>query len=433
MIFLGLNLIGDTMAVCIAIYIMRQIYPLRRDKLPLRIAGAAVGIVLQVLGDFLNTGDVARAINPITMFLLMLLVTRLFVQCHGKLYWLYLAWIMMCLLVADLCACFLVPFVSNQTMEEVYRQQMHIFSYLLLYVFYLILGRCSAIFFKKNRQMVLRWYELIAYLLLAALEGAISIYLMQTYWANHGSILIFVFLLGFLVLDSYLIYVFTRFSQQRDLERKYDLMQQQSQMQLQVYQELSRKYENSLQLIHDVKRHVRAIEGLAAQQSTGQAASYRQTLFQALDRFCPEVDCQNPVLQVILNHTLTRAEEKGIVVSMNLAEAQPPSLSDMDLTVICSNLLDNALDACCLLPEGKRRMSISTENRMGLWIFQVSNPCPENLPAEETNGSTKPGHLGIGLFNVQKTAETHQGFLQIERKHGKFTAAVTIPIHGENS
>lgn len=80
------------------------------------------------------------------------------------------------------------------------------------------------------------------------------------------------------------------------------LLQQQSEMQLEVYSDLQQRYQNSMETIHDAKRHVRALESLIQSDHLAEAQQYKESLFQKLNELQPSIHCDNPLLSAILNH-----------------------------------------------------------------------------------------------------------------------------------
>ena len=245
---------------------------------------------------------------------------------------------------------------------------------------------------------------------------------------SSGMFLIF-FLLGCLVLDVYIVVVFYRISIVRKTEKENALLQQQSEMQLEVYSDLQQRYQNSMRTIHDAKRHVRALESLIQSDHLAEAQQYKESLFQKLNELQPSIQCDNPLLSAILNHVFLKAEQRHIALKMDLqGEEQLSMLAGVDLTTIVSNLLDNAVDAVSELPEEQRYIHFAVAFQMGEIMIRVENPTKNDLKQEgNTIVSTKEGHLGLGLKNVEMVVEKYKGNFKTYVKDGTFIAAITIP------
>ena len=105
--------------------------------------------------------------------------------------------------------------------------------------------------------------------------------------------------------------------------------------------------------------------------------------------------------------------------SCSLAGAKLDFLSDMDVTAIFANLLDNALEA--REREREFRLKIQGEQIQDFILIKIENPyveCPSN------GKSTKPGHEGLGLQNVRQALGKYQGDMEIRKEEGIFSVTM---------
>ena len=281
----------------------------------------------------------------------------------------------------------------------------------------------------RKKHAIFSWYEAIFYTMLATGEIAVFAYVCKYIQAYSSGMFLILFLLGCLVLDVYIVVVFYRISIVRKTEKENALLQQQSEMQLEVYSDLQQRYQNSMRTIHDAKRHVRALESLIQSDHLAEAQQYKESLFQKLNELQPSIQCDNPLLSAILNHVFLKAEQRHIVLKMDLqGEEQLSMLAGVDLTTIASNLLDNAVDAVSELPEEQRYIHFAVAFQMGEIMIHVENPTKNDLKREgNTIVSTKEGHLGLGLKNVEMVVKKYKGSFKTDVKDGNFVVAITIP------
>lgn len=281
----------------------------------------------------------------------------------------------------------------------------------------------------RKKHAIFSWYEAIFYTMLATGEIAVFAYVCKYIQAYSSGMFLILFLIGCLVLDVYIVVVFYRISIVRKTEKENALLQQQSEMQLEVYSDLQQRYQNSMETIHDAKRHVRALESLIQSDHLAEAQQYKESLFQKLNELQPSIQCDNPLLSAILNHVFLKAEQRHIVLKMDLqGEEQLSMLAGVDLTTIASNLLDNAVDAVSELPEEQRYIHFAVAFQIGEIMIHVENPTKNDLKREgNTIVSTKEGHLGLGLKNVEMVVEKYKGHFKTDVENGKFIAAITIP------
>ena len=278
----------------------------------------------------------------------------------------------------------------------------------------------------RKKHAIFSWYEAIFYTMLAAGEIAVFAYVCKYIQSYSSGMFLILFLLGCLV---YIVAVFYRISIVRKTEKENALLQQQSEMQLEVYSDLQQRYQNSMETIHDAKRHVRALESLIQSDHLAEAQQYKESLFQKLNELQPSIHCDNPLLSAILNHVFLKAEQRHIALKMDLqGEEQLSMLAGVDLTTIASNLLDNAVDAVSELPEEQRYIHFAVAFQMGEIMIHVENPTKNDLKREgNTVVSTKEGHFGLGLKNVEMVVKKYKGDFKTDVEDGIFTAAITIP------
>ena len=137
------------------------------------------------------------------------------------------------------------------------------------------------------------------------------------------------------------------------------------------------------------------------------------------------------LLNVILNEKLKEAETLGIKTEIQI-HAVPAGMTDVDVTAVFSNLLDNALEAC-KESAGERFLSLKIDRHGDFLIVKMRNSMEGH--SEEHNGrfrSTKAGHTGIGLSNVRRTVEKYGGTCRFRQETGadsfEFQTDLVIPV-----
>lgn len=388
--------------------------------------------VLGTLGIAIVQGSIGLLQIPVlnmTSSLLMIVGTTLLCYQCKKLYFLvYDVLIVFCGFIADVFSVLLLSTYYDSsissTLQETSLLVRNTFACLMIFLL------CQLAFtLIRKKHAIFSWYEAIFYTMLATGEIAVFAYVCKYIQAYSSGMFLILFLLGCLVLDVYIVVVFYRISIVRKTEKENALLQQQSEMQLEVYSDLQQRYQNSMRTIHDAKRHVRALESLIQSDHLAEAQQYKESLFQKLNELQPSIQCDNPLLSAILNHVFLKAEQRHITLKMDLqGEEQLSMLAGVDLTTIVSNLLDNAVDAVSELPEEQRYIHFAVAFQMGEIMIHVENPTKNDLKREgNTIVSTKEGHLGLGLKNVEMVVEKYKGHFKTYVENGKFIAEITIP------
>lgn len=389
--------------------------------------------LLGVLGIAIVQGAIGLLQIPVlnmTSAMLMIVGSTLLCYRCKKLYFLvYDILIAFCSFVTDVFSVLLLSTYYNSSISSILQEKEYIIircSFTTLLTFLL----CQLLFtLIRKKHAIFSWYEAIFYTMLATGEIAVFAYICKYIQAYSSGMFLIFFLLGCLVLDVYIVVVFYRISIVRKTEKENALLQQQSEMQLEVYSDLQQRYQNSMRTIHDAKRHVRALESLIQSDHLAEAQQYKESLFQKLNELQPSIQCDNPLLSAILNHVFLKAEQRHITLKMDLqGEEQLSMLAGVDLTTIVSNLLDNAVDAVSELPEEQRYIHFAVAFQMGEIMIHVENPTKNDLKREgNTIVSTKEGHLGLGLKNVEMVVEKYKGNFKTYVEDGNFVVAITIP------
>lgn len=365
-------------------------------------------------------------LNSITMIIILIAMTNLMFKCDKITFLLYDTFIAVCYYAADLISNSAVSIAAQSAVSiTLRRNDLTLSRYLLNIILVFMLCNFISIIFRKKKNNSIYWYEVISYILLSVFEVISASYIshyIQKF--SSGTFLIF-FLMGCFILDVYIVFVFYRLAESRKLEENFLLIRQQSNIQLEVYQELSQKYELSMSLVHDAKKHLDALKELIESEK---ASSYYDELHKKLNKLCPEFHHSNQMLAVIINHALFKAEQSKIRIDLRVEELDLSFISDIDMTTILVNILDNSIEACRALSEDKRLIRLYVERRMGFVLIHITNPYESiNFTSERIYNSTKSGHSGIGLSNVEQTVEKYNGVFNIETADMMFTVSITIP------
>ncbi len=116
---------------------------------------------------------------------------------------------------------------------------------------------------------------------------------------------------------------------------------------------------------------------------------------------------------------------------MNILYDKLDFLSDMDLTTIVSNLLDNAIEAVSELDKDRTVLFV-IEEQMQCCMIHTENKYEKLNPNTENSFlSTKNGHAGIGLKNIEMTVKKYNGIWKATVENNSFVVSITIPIDSQ--
>jgi len=228
---------------------------------------------------------------------------------------------------------------------------------------------------------------------------------------GYGWIILFAVLL--LIINVYCLYFWYDVAANQELKHRLELMQQQSVLTHQYYEEMERNYNESRKIIHDIRNHLHVLE----ESRRMDAGEYFADLHGMLNSLGLKFYSENRMLNIVLNDKLKNIPPDRVECS--LGEISLDFMADMDITTIFSNLLDNAVEASAHSPEFW--IKIRGEKIQDFTVVKISNFYAGNY---QPGLSEKKGHDGIGLQNVKGAVEKYHGEVKIECAEGEF--AVTM-------
>ena len=181
---------------------------------------------------------------------------------------------------------------------------------------------------------------------------------------------------------------------------------------------------------HDFHYHLQALKGQLEAGQTDRAIQYITELGQALQSVGTLLKTGNITVDAIFSPKLAKAWEEGIAVTV---QAQVPAellLTDLELSILLGNLLDNALRAAGHADCRTVTVRIYAQNGGELWIVKIQNHYKgELIRTGEGFLTTKEegGIHGIGIQSVKKTARKYGGDLQCIVEGQLFTAVLLLP------
>ena len=258
---------------------------------------------------------------------------------------------------------------------------------------------------------------------------------MQIYWQDQTNSSLFVLTaVSTLALLFTNLVVFDQYCQiQRDAEinKQYQLLQRHLMSEKEQIHLLNEQQQEVRRLAHDVKNSLLPVVNALNQEDPRIA---KTLLVQILDGFSqgPErIETGYSLIDAILSQKQKQSQERQIRldVAHHLHDIQ--RISDIDLSVILGNALDNAIEATAQTEDINRRViSLSLKTEKGLLSIKLKNPISGQLITR--NGqylSTKSDHKnhGLGLSSIRMLVEKYQGLMQIDTTENTFS--LTILLH----
>lgn len=102
-------------------------------------------------------------------------------------------------------------------------------------------------------------------------------------------------------------------------------------------------------------------------------------------------------------------------------------MDSLELAMVISNLLENAIQACEVLADGRERTIRFACRHVGRLVLEVSNPCDASVILDEYGHplAQESGH-GVGMKSVPAFARGYDGEVLYQIMDGIFRVRILI-------
>lgn len=230
---------------------------------------------------------------------------------------------------------------------------------------------------------------------------------------------------GLLFITVLVFALFSKLQNQLTISRDNREMKMQLELQRQSVEKMEDAYNHTRALRHDLKNHLRALSGMLQGGSTEDALRYMQTMQSDLEDATYFAVTGNTAVDAILNEKLLTAQRQETNLRFDAVPLKQTKAKPMDLCIILSNALDNALEACQKIDDIQARtVSLKIREESDFLLLSVQNPVSEP-PKRLGNGffsekKDRENH-GIGLRSIRSTVEKYNGEVLAECENNVFT------------
>lgn len=192
------------------------------------------------------------------------------------------------------------------------------------------------------------------------------------------------------------------------------------------YQGLRQQERQVRTLRHDLRNHLTVVQGRLEQGDTAGALSYLEELSGSPALSGTRRICENDTANAVLTAKAEAMRQAGLTPDFTVTLPEQLPLSDLDLTALLGNALDNATEAAVRAED--KTVSVRCRVQKGLFMLRVENALGEAVaPDFATTKADKTAH-GLGLPGMREIAARYGGTLEAGVKAGRFELVVCIPI-----
>ena len=199
------------------------------------------------------------------------------------------------------------------------------------------------------------------------------------------------------------------------------------------YEEVENMYRQTRGWRHDYRTHIQTMKAYLQMKEYDKLDTYLNDLEIDLTTVDTVIKTGNVMIDAILNSKISLAGQRKIKVD---AKAIVPadlntSVSEVDLSIVLGNLMDNAIEACQKIKdEDKRFIRVYIDILKGQLYIYVMNSvgeAPKRVGRIYLTTKDKKFH-GLGLIRMDQVVQKYHGYLDRQNEDGVFATEVMLPL-----
>lgn len=191
--------------------------------------------------------------------------------------------------------------------------------------------------------------------------------------------------------------------------------------------ETREQYARMQTLRHDMRHYLAAAAELLSEGKTEAARTYiENVLDEQVNRTVVGIDTDNVVVDAVINHCIAVCQQEQIEMKC-MIDANSWTVADTDMSVLLSNLLDNAINGCKGVPGPHIELVIGTKKAFTYLVVKnsIASSVLEKNPKLWTDKEDQAMH-GFGVLSIRRVAEKYGGSIEFREEKNTFIAEVWL-------
>lgn len=213
---------------------------------------------------------------------------------------------------------------------------------------------------------------------------------------------------------------------------------QMQEIQVQYYETLLKKEEETRKYRHDMNGHLVCLHNLIQEGNIEEIKTYIQDMQNRMQTIRnSNFDTGIKMLDSILNYYVGHLEQE-IAVTVNGKCRGQVILSDMDVCTIFDNLIKNAIEAIQSTNQPERFLTVYVKSGNTFVKVEIKNSTQPGQACLDSKGNLKTTkkdrkNHGLGMLNVQEAVQKNRGTLSFHIEDRQFCCQVTLPIRQQKT
>lgn len=196
---------------------------------------------------------------------------------------------------------------------------------------------------------------------------------------------------------------------------------------------LHQQIAETARLRHDFRHTLLGMQTYLEAKDYDKLDAYIKNYLSDLDHLSNTVYCRNSVINTILTHYVNLAQHENAKTEVDVALEADAPLSDIDMSIILGNVLENAVNALSHQNDGEKFLHVRLHSFHHEFVIIVENSYSGEVrrKAGVYLSSKEERRTGIGISSVQQVVEKYDGTSKFEYANQVFT--VSILLHANAS
>lgn len=280
------------------------------------------------------------------------------------------------------------------------------------------------------------WITLLLVPAVTLITFSVFQYIIETYELNQQiKAYIYISCIGIILINAVVFVLFWFNQRQSAVKRENDLLTSQLSLQETSIRNLENAYNRTRNFRHDIKNHILTMNILAENGDLPEIRRYLKEMSTILDESSYVRITGISAVDAILNEKLYEAQNNSITTNYDVMNMEKNSIKPVDLCIILSNALDNAIEANIGIENPENRyIKLKMHGDETYTVISVINPTPAvpvRLSGNRYLTSKKDkGNHGFGLKSIESTAKKYDGEMLTKCEDGTFTLVIKLIAPG---
>lgn len=183
---------------------------------------------------------------------------------------------------------------------------------------------------------------------------------------------------------------------------------------------------------HDMRHYINVINTCIESQDWDSVNQVSESMNRNLNGYGKggewKIYSEDPIIDATLSFFSGRAKDEKIEFHVLLDDVQMKDIDITEFSVMLSNAIENAYNACIQIPEGKKRIiNVKGGCKKSQYLLEVTNTYTGTVEfdSKKMPVSLREGH-GYGTRSIESFVQRYNGYLSFDTKDGWFRMRVIL-------